>query len=190
MSYELPPQARGGAEEQLAALRDYLVRLAQELELAERGGTAAAGKAADAAREQNEQALREQAASLKALIVKNADDSWTPTAANCIENWGNNAIRLNVPSKAKTVYVEFTGEAGKTGYTAYNTSKAGWKLGFVALKTDGTRIYGDIGTATYAEPRKDRPTSWASPTTKAIPPPCASYAAQRMRTTTTAPFTT
>ena len=88
-------------------------------------------------------------------LVKNADDSWTPTAANCIENWGNNAIRLNVPSKAKTVYVEFTGEAGKTGYTAYNTSKAGWKLGFVALKTDGTRIYGDIGTATYAEPRKD-----------------------------------
>ena len=74
MSYELPPQARGGAEEQLAALRDYLVRLAQELELAERGGTAAAGKAAAAAREQNEQALREQAASLKALIVKNADE--------------------------------------------------------------------------------------------------------------------
>ena len=74
MSYELPPQARGGAEEQLAALRDYLVRLAQELELDERGGTAAAGKAADAAREQNEQALREQAASLKALIVKNADE--------------------------------------------------------------------------------------------------------------------
>ena len=88
-------------------------------------------------------------------LTKNADESWTPTAANCIENWGNNAIRLNVPSKAKTVYVEFTGEAGKTGYTAYNTNKAGWKLGFVALKTDGTRIYGDIGTATYAEPRKD-----------------------------------
>lgn len=88
-------------------------------------------------------------------LVKDDAGAWSPTAANCIENWGNNAIRLNVPTKAKTVYVEFTGEAGKTGYTAYNTNKAGWKLGFVALKNDGTRIYGDIGTATYAEPRKD-----------------------------------
>lgn len=74
MSYELPPQARGGAEEQLAALRDYLVRLAQELERAEHGGTAAAAKAADAVREKNEAALREQASALKALIVKNADE--------------------------------------------------------------------------------------------------------------------
>ena len=74
MSYELPPQARGGAEEQLAALRDYLVRLAQELERAEHGGTAAAAKAADAVREKSEAALREQASALKALIVKNADE--------------------------------------------------------------------------------------------------------------------
>lgn len=74
MSYELPPQARGGAEEQLAALRDYLVRLAQELERAEQGGTAAAAKAADAVRGKTEAALREQASALKALIVKNADE--------------------------------------------------------------------------------------------------------------------
>ena len=88
-------------------------------------------------------------------LTKDASGAWSPTAANCIENWGNNAIRLNAPATARTVYVEFTGEAGKTGYTAYNTAKAGWKLGFVALKNDGTRLYGDIATATYAEPRKD-----------------------------------
>ena len=74
MSYELPPQARGGAEEQLAAMRDYLVRLAQELERAERGGAADASTAADAVREKSETALRKQAAALKALIVKNADE--------------------------------------------------------------------------------------------------------------------
>ena len=74
MSYELPPQARGGAEEQLAAMRDYPVRLAQELERAERGGAADASTAADAVREKSETALRKQAAALKALIVKNADE--------------------------------------------------------------------------------------------------------------------
>ena len=74
MSYELPPQARGGAEEQLAALRDYLVRLAQELERAERSESAETAVSARSAREQNEKALREQASSLKALIVKSADE--------------------------------------------------------------------------------------------------------------------
>ena len=74
MSYELPPQARGDAAEQLAALRDYLVRLAQELERAERGASVEAVDEARSVREQNAKALREQASALKALIVKNADE--------------------------------------------------------------------------------------------------------------------
>ena len=74
MSYELPPQARGDAAEQLAALRDYLVRLAQELERAERGASVEAADEARSVREQNAKALREQASALKALIVKNADE--------------------------------------------------------------------------------------------------------------------
>ena len=90
--------------------------------------------------------FREQTA-----LNKEDDGFWSPTAANCIENWGNNAIRLNVPSSAKTVYVEFVGEAGKDGYTALNTTKAGWRYGFVALKSDGTRVYSDIGRATYTD---------------------------------------
>ena len=77
---------------------------------------------------------------------------YMPTAANCIENWGNNAIRLNAPTTDKTIYVEFVGEAGKEGYTALNTEKAGWRYGFVALQKDGTRVYSDIGRATYDEP--------------------------------------
>lgn len=74
MSYELPPQARGDAAEQLAALRDYLVRLAQELERAERCASVEAADEARSVREQNAKALREQASALKALIVKNADE--------------------------------------------------------------------------------------------------------------------
>ena len=81
------------------------------------------------------------------------DGFWSPTASNCIENWGNNAIRLNVPATTKTVYAELIGEAGKSGYTAYNVESAGWKFGFVALKKDGERIYSDIATATYDNPQ-------------------------------------
>ena len=85
-------------------------------------------------------------------LTKNSDGSWTPQKGDCIENYGNNAIRLNIPAKGKTVYAEFVGEAGKDGYTAYNVTKAGWKYGFVALLNDGTRIYTPITTSTYANP--------------------------------------
>ncbi|MBQ4525096.1 MAG: hypothetical protein IJA00_03335 [Bacteroidaceae bacterium] len=86
-------------------------------------------------------------------MTKDVLGFWSPTAADCIENFGHNAIRLNInPTTSKTVYAEFVGEAGKNGYTAYNTDKAGWRIGFVALQRDGTRVYGDIATATYDNP--------------------------------------
>ena len=103
--------------------------------------------------------LRERGASVigrraqTALRIDN-DKYWWPTADNCIENWGNNAIRLNAPSSAKTIYVEFEGKAGAEGYIKYNTSRAGWRLGFVALASDGTRIYSDMTRATYDEPNQ------------------------------------
>ena len=84
-------------------------------------------------------------------LTKDGEGYFTPTAANCIENFGNNAIRLNAPSGAKTLYAEIIGLPGKAGYTAYNTASAGWKYGFVALQRDGTRVYGDIGTITYSD---------------------------------------
>ena len=82
-------------------------------------------------------------------MSKDSEGYFKPTAAACIENFGNNAIRLNVPTGAKTVYAELTGLPGETGYKSYNVKYAGWKFGFVALQRDGTRVYGDIGTATY-----------------------------------------
>ena len=87
------------------------------------------------------------------VLKKDADNYWWPTTANCIENWGNNAIRLNVPGSEKTVYVEFEGKAGADGYTNYNITDAGWKVGFVALQNDGTRVYSDITTANYQSPK-------------------------------------
>lgn len=87
-------------------------------------------------------------------LTKDADQYWWPKQSDCIENWGNNAIRLNAPTKAKTIYVEFEGEAGADGYNAYNTQKAGWRVGFVALQRDGTRIYSNVARATYDEPQQ------------------------------------
>lgn len=86
-------------------------------------------------------------------MTKDAEGFFSPTADNCIENFGNNAIRLNVPATGRTVYADLVGEAGKAGYTAYNTTKAGWKFGFVALQKDGTRVYGDIAAANYNQPQ-------------------------------------
>jgi len=85
-------------------------------------------------------------------LSKDSQGFWSPTVTDCIENFGHNAIRLNVMPAGNTVYAEFIGEAEKNGYTAYNTTQAGWKFGFVALLRDGTRVYGDIADATYKNP--------------------------------------
>lgn len=73
MSCELPPQVRGSSE--LAALRDYLVRLAQSLEkITDSAAAAASDKALDRAKRDAAKSIRSEAASLKALIVKNAGE--------------------------------------------------------------------------------------------------------------------
>lgn len=76
MSFELPPMAQGSAEQQLAALRDYLVRLARSLEQvcgAEAVG-AAAGRAASLAQKHSLAEVKASASALKALIIKTADE--------------------------------------------------------------------------------------------------------------------
>ena len=104
MSLELPPMAQGTAEQQLAALRDYLVRLAQSLE--QIGGSdvavsaaKAASNAAKAAQEQTAQQVRSTANSLKALIIKTADEitAYTDTRAETFES----------PYVAKSDYGEY-----------------------------------------------------------------------------------
>ena len=86
-------------------------------------------------------------------LTQDSDGYWCSNADDCVENFGNNAIRVNVPSSTdgKKVYAELIGEAGKEGFIKYNVTKAGWKFGFVALKKDGTRLYGDITTTNYKD---------------------------------------
>ena len=83
-------------------------------------------------------------------MTKNADGSWIVQSASTIENYGYNSIKLNAPTTAKTVAVQFKGKAGQSGYRSLNVAKGGWRYGFVALLKDGTRVYGDMATAKYA----------------------------------------
>ena len=49
---------------------------------------------------------------------------WLVNASDCPENFGNNAIRLNVPTKETVVTAEFVGLADTTGYRGYKTQYA------------------------------------------------------------------
>ena len=79
MTRELPPRLQGTAEQQLTALRDYLVRLSQSLDPAGGSGTAAAAVTSASARTQAIREVRETADRLKALILKTADEISTRT---------------------------------------------------------------------------------------------------------------
>lgn len=75
MIYELPPAPQGGTEQQLAALRDYLVRLSGELTRGGKGTGAAVSPlpAAQRAAQRAQTAVGPSAETLKALIIKNAN---------------------------------------------------------------------------------------------------------------------
>jgi len=75
------------------------------------------------------------------------DNYWQSDSSVTIENYGYNCIKLNPPSVATTVSVDFKGLAGEAGYRALNVDKGGWRFGFVALLEDGTRVYSNTATA-------------------------------------------
>lgn len=74
---EIPPRLQGSPEQQLVAMRDYLVRLSQSLEQVSRSGAAPAVSKAGAAASAQENAaeqVKSTARALKALIIKTADE--------------------------------------------------------------------------------------------------------------------
>ena len=77
MMPEIPPRLQGSPEQQLVAMRDYLVRLSQSLEQVGRSAAAPAVSKAGAAASAQENAaeqVKSTARSLKALIIKTADE--------------------------------------------------------------------------------------------------------------------
>ena len=72
-----------------------------------------------------------------------ADGYYQIAKSVCPQNYGYNGIKLQVPRAGTKVVLTFRGIAGKEGFNAVQTDKAGWRYGFVAYKKDGSRVYSD-----------------------------------------------
>lgn len=64
------------------------------------------------------------------------------TPDQCIQNYGYNGIQLQVPATGTKVTVQFRGIKDDTAFRAIHAELAGWRYGFVAVKADGSRVYG------------------------------------------------
>lgn len=80
----------------------------------------------------------------KSKLVAEPDGWYRIAEENCIQDYGYNGIRLEVPEAGKKVEVELQGLAGAPGYRAIRTEAAGWRYGLVAVKKDGSRVYGEV----------------------------------------------
>ena len=72
-------------------------------------------------------------------------DWWIVDPAYCPQNYGYNANPIKVPAAGTVVKATFKGLSKVSGYRSINPERAGWRYGFVAYSTDGTRTYGDMG---------------------------------------------
>ena len=88
-----------------------------------------------------------------------ADGWYRIASSNCPQNYGYNGIKLQVPKAGTKIALSFKGIAGTEGFNAVQTGKAGWRYGFVAYQTDGSRIYSDSyknadGSVKFKVPKK------------------------------------
>ncbi|MBS2098760.1 DUF6055 domain-containing protein [Carboxylicivirga linearis] len=86
-------------------------------------------------------------------MADQGDDYWLVNASDCPENYGYNVIMLNTPTTATRVSAFFEGKSGMAGYRRNNILAAGWRYGFVVMLRDGTRVYSEVGSASYNTPQ-------------------------------------
>ena len=80
-------------------------------------------------------------------LVK-ADAVWYQiTKEKCPQSYGYNAIRLKVPHGGTEVKLTFEGIAGNKDFYTEAKENAGWRYGFVAVKQNGKRVYGNMNKA-------------------------------------------
>ncbi|MDE5999184.1 MAG: DUF4859 domain-containing protein, partial [Bacteroidaceae bacterium] len=70
---------------------------------------------------------------------------WVVNPKYCPENYGYNANPLKVPAAGTEIKAHFKGIVRAEGYRAIRSLSAGWRYGFVAYSSDGTRTYGEMG---------------------------------------------
>jgi hypothetical protein len=78
-----------------------------------------------------------------------SNNYWLIDSSSCVENYGYNVIRLNVPVNANPIKVYFEGKSGETGFRSINKTSAGWRYGIVALMQDGSRVYSKMRSASF-----------------------------------------
>lgn len=80
----------------------------------------------------------------KLNYVEGTEKTYQVDERNCPQNYGMNIMQLKGITPGTTVKAAFKGIAGAEGYRAINVARAGWRYGFVAQLTDGSRVYGDM----------------------------------------------
>ena len=78
------------------------------------------------------------------VAVGGTTDTWQSDSAHCIQNYGYNITNLRTVAPGTTVKATFQGLTDAPGFRHISTAQAGWRYAFVALMTNGTRIYGDV----------------------------------------------
>jgi hypothetical protein len=80
-----------------------------------------------------------------------ADGWYQISPEKCPQNYGYNAIKMEVPNSNKKIKVKFNGIAGNDGFRNIQVEKAGWRYGFLAVKKNGERVYGEMYTEANGE---------------------------------------
>jgi len=76
-------------------------------------------------------------------LVDAANGVYQVDSAHCVQNFGYNITNLRVAAAGTVVKAQFKGIAGAQGYRKIQLARAGWRYGFVALMSNGERVYGE-----------------------------------------------
>ena len=84
--------------------------------------------------------------------VTGETNTWRVDSAYCPQNFGFNVINMKNVSAGTEIKANVKGIVGATGYRIIRKVSAGWRFAFVALKSNGERVYGEVGSAKYQTP--------------------------------------
>ncbi|MFR8655604.1 MAG: DUF6055 domain-containing protein [Bacteroides caccae] len=82
-------------------------------------------------------------------LKRMSTNSYQIVPERCPSNYGYNGIKLAVPTAGTKIQLIFQGMMGAQGFNPpVNTENKGWRFGFLAVKNNGERVYGNMGKVT------------------------------------------
>ncbi|GHE45772.1 hypothetical protein GCM10017764_31290 [Sphingobacterium griseoflavum] len=81
-------------------------------------------------------------------FTRQPNGSYRVAYERCPGTTGYNVIPLELPASGTQVSAAFKGLPNATGFNTVDASRAGWRYGYVALLSNGTRVYGDMAQGT------------------------------------------